>query len=648
MRRGSVNRFRARSVGDRAGRALSISTVVGVVLAFAAGAHAADGTGLWFDDPDDIFRDGSEAQLHLRGVAQFLDPLADATLTVTLSDGRSAEGVAGADGRFGFRVESFDPEAILTLRARGVETQAHLEFASWLGDLAFLHETAGDVAALAEAEVPALRVNPHQTALYVGIRDLPATTLSPSGRSFALQAGGWSPVDVFSNRGPLIAMMSAGDLPLPAGAETTLQAASEEALVAAATAAAAELPSEGCPNDASCVAADRITNDPTQVAVLAEPPFDTTLQVYFPLAIGSSARGFRLHLSGDGNGTLGYGASPVSPVEWTTTETPNVFRIERADGQPLAVSSFSGFHSSCGCQVEQQLVDLALRVMFATGPGNGIMLGYTSESERRFPANPEIPTEPAAVAVPTFHFAVLQDDVPNAAFDDPSGHTLILPRCGMPDCSPFETPGSVSALGEVSEPHRFEPGGTGTTLRLGDSFTWVQDELGRLTIDYASGAVARYLITTHDRANGTVAVTQDSGTGSVFALSSEYAIADGSGGFVEADLVDHDFVSVIACDMPFASATSFCRPEDEFVTRFNADGTGTAGGGTLTWSLDPQGRLVYTRFIGDDVFQIRTWEKITSDAGNLYVLENVSASFPPEGTEPSFAPTARFQRFRRR
>lgn len=623
--------------------------LLAVALTFGACATATADSGLWFDDPELIFRDGSETQLHLDGVARFLDPLADAALIVTSSDGRSAEGRAGPDGRFGLHVEVLDPQAVLSLRARGVDTQSHLEFASWLGDLAFLQDAASDSNALDETQVPALQVNPHQTALFVGIRDLPATSLSPAGRSVPLQAGGWNPLDVFSNRGPLIAMMAAGDLPLPAGADTTLHAVSDTALVIAAADAATALSTQGCPDDLLCTATNRITNDATQVPVLAEPPFDTTLQVYYPLSIGSSIGGHRLRLAQDGSGTLGYGSSPVVPAEWTTTETPNVFRITREDGQPLEISTFFGTHSSCGCQVEQQQVTLALRVMFATGPGNGIMLGYSVESERRFPANPEIPTEPGAISVPAFHFATLQDDVPNAPFDDPSGRTVILPRCGMPDCSFFETPGSISSLSEVNEPHRFEADGTGMTLRLGDAFTWERDNLGRLIVDYASGATVRYLVATHDRSNGTALATLETSTGDVFALSSsEFAIADTNPGFTVADLVDREFVSAIGCDMPFASVGEFCRPKYESVIRFNADGTGTAGSGALTWSLDPQGRLTYTRFSGGVVFLIRTWEKIASDADSLYVLENTSETFPPAGTEPSFAPTARFQRFRRR
>ena len=136
----------------------------------------------------ELFRDSMEEFVILHGQARFLAPLANAQITVSGSDGRQISTEADNDGRFTLRLELLSSQTVYEARARGIDDQAHEEYASWLGQRDFLLERAGVDREVSETSLPALRLNPFQTGLYVAMRDLPVSPLTPPNRDFERRA----------------------------------------------------------------------------------------------------------------------------------------------------------------------------------------------------------------------------------------------------------------------------------------------------------------------------------------------------------------------------------------------------------------------------------------------------------------------------
>lgn len=625
------------------GRATGWNATFALLIAFGSTSTLAS---IRFDEPTQIFRDGGEPQIAITGLARTTVALPDAQVTVTSSDGRRAEGVADATGRFSLRADIIDPTAILSIRARGIGAQSHLEVASLPGDFAFLLERGGGIgASISEIEVPALDVNLHQTALYAGMVAVPPTVLAPTGRPFELLAGGFSLFDVFLQRGRLLPLLASGQIALPAGAETILDAISDPSRAIQAYDAAQALGSGGCPSHPVCAAQALISSSADQVRLLDPPPFGVKLLSYITFTGGTSGLSLELELAADGSGNVAYAENARIAAVWAATATPGVVRVARADGNPLSSSTSYPTHPSCACQVEQTTVEIALRVVFAEGPRGVVLLGFSSERERRYPNNPAIPTVIDPVLEPTFLASTVGSGETRGAFGLLAGTSYVLPRCGMPDCSFLDTPGSASTLSLVREPHRFDPGGSGATLRLGETFDWSVDAEGRLDVDYHSGASARFEIGSLDRTGGIAGSTFTASTGATYVTSSDFMEYEPDARFTVAELTSRTYTSTIGCDMPFAVLSPNCRPGNEFTYRFNADGTGTAGSGTLTWTLDAQGRLEFRRFSGSTLFQVRNWQKVAGDASGVHVLENFGALNPPPDTSGSYAPTARLLRY---
>jgi hypothetical protein len=613
--------------------------------------------GIEFDSPERVFSDGMETSVRFHGEAGFLEPLAGAAIRVEGSDGSRGSGVADVEGRFAFKVEAVNPQAVITVSARGSGAQSMLEFASTLGDFGFLAETAGQAGFLTSAELPALKVNPHQTALHVGMRDLPPSVLSPpQGRAFSLQAGSWNAIDVFSNRGPLIALLAAGDLPLPDGAATTLEAISDLELAMVSYAEMKALPYEAVPGNPRFDAETRIGSDPSQVALLENPPLGVALHSYLPGSLITYMAGPRLELAADGSGLFGWSYDVSVAVDWSATESSTVFRLVRADGEPLSVQESFRFMDPCPiegrpspCQVRTLYTTTTAHVSFVTGPRNEIIFGVTGDLELRYPDNPDIPTQMvrSAMAPVTYHPA-LRNGLPRAAFE-PGGKDLVLPRCVTVDCSPVEVSGTPlwrDGNTAAQEPHRFDPDGSGRTLRLDESFTWVVGVDGALTIDYSDGTAARFEIASHDRAYGTTTVAHILPTAEEFGFAAAFVPIQGSRAFSETDLVGHTFEQE-GCDYPFGGIEGDSACDFNLIYAFESGGVGTALGGPMQWSIDTQGRVVIRRLASDgSLRQIRAWEMISEDADRIYVLQNHSTFFfvfdpAPTDFQPSFGPTTR-------
>lgn len=613
-------------------------------------------------EPPEIFRDSMEEFVVLHGQARFLAPLAGAQITVSGSDGRQTSTEADGDGRFTIRLELLSSQTVYEARARGIGGQAHEEYASWLGQRDFLLERAGVDREVSEADLPALRLNPFQTGLYVAMRDLPVSPLTPANRDFERRARSFSAMD-FYYRAPLIAMLGAGDLALPEGAQTTLQAVSSQALALQAQ-LVVEQDTSSCPDNPLCTATDRVRRDPDQLPLIP-PPMGITIQPYITYAVGSTIDSPRFQLEPGGSGTLGtssgFGApTGVADVNWI--DTGDYTRITRTDDSPFSESISYPFHPSCSCQVKAVYSTVAYRMIFADGPAGTLLLGHNAETEITYPENPEIPTV-VTTSAPAITFGTVLDDVGLSGFSNPGGSPLVLPTCLLPDCSlPPSTNIFHSNQPVITEPHHFNPDGTGNTTRLDQTFTWNLAG-GVLQVEYASGTSASWAMASADRQYGTTTGVFTTADGIEMPVSRMFAPAQPGAQFHAGNVAGISYQSRIGDDYPYSilSPGSSDRPGTPPSARlkFNADGTGEDPNGAnyaLTWSIDDAGRLTFVRerigFPPNSIYpHRRTWELIAEDAQSILVLESIEVPelvggvYQPLPAERTIYPTGRLFRY---
>lgn len=595
----------------------------------------------------EIFSDSMEEFVLLQGEARFIQPLAFAVVTVSDGTGATITTTANEHGLFEAKFFFNNPRAILEVRARGVDGQGHEEYASYLGDMGFLIERAGEDRTLGVADLPALRLNPFQTGLYVAMRDIP--TLPPAAGEDSIQrrARSFSTID-FSSRAPMIAALAAGDLTLPAGAATTLEAMSDEAL-AYEVKLEEQQDTRSCPDNPICKNNELVSNDADQLP-LTPPLLGQTLQQYLAPGLGFGGYSLRIQLETDGTGELVMSDQETTPeraVLWTI-EVDDVVRVTAADGEPLSEFVSYTWHDDCNCQIRTIYATVAIRLLFAEGPAGTVLMGNTGEMEERFPDNPEMPTVPATIYRPwAINPTVVDDHGFAGGFHDPAGTTMVLPRCGNSDCGPAP-PSYYSTAPVVAEPHRFDADGSGMTLRLEDTFNWTRDAEGRLSISYASGAQGFFVAAALPTAvTGVTTGVFTASTGIPVLIADDYvAILNGTAFSEEA--VPGTYLSRINSAYPYSFYQYDMQP---FGYVFNPDGSGNQLGGTrpLSWAVDTQGRLSFvlentSPNPSSSYPQRRNWELLGQDADSIYVLEFIQTPDPDSGElseTPEFGPTSR-------
>lgn len=565
---------------------------------------------------DALFSDSFEAPtIRLRGVVSFTTPLAFANVILTGSNGQMYSSTADAEGKFEFTLEVHEEAEVFSVRARGNGAQSWLEFAAWLGDGVFLREIAGPEGLIDTTVLPALHVNPHQTGLYLAIRDLPPSSINV-GRPAQRAASSFSSNDA-TKRGALVALLADGAAPMPAGAATTLQAVGELPL---AIELVESLGGEficyvNQPESPECIALARVVRDPTQVP-LASPPTDVALHPYTSFEVGANYNYPRLVLSATGNGQLTWTDAffaPAAPITWSTLPSGEV-RVVHRDGLPLRRFLISAWHPSCGCGVWREVATMAALVQFVRGPMGTLAVGVVYEAEYRYPDNPEIPPEIVAPLPLSRLTQVLVDDRPLNAIPVVPGESWVLPHCMTAYCL---GPGNV----ESAEAHDFHANGTGITDRTQLEFQWSMSPLGNLLIAYADGAQARHVLASADRVAATSTSVQVGASGDILTLSQPIMRAEARG-FDAADLIGFEFRSLRGCERPFAEIEIVCRSTGGY--SFATGGSGSNFGGTLSWSIDPQSRLIFIRYRSDgSIAQRRVWERIAEVGDTLYVLEQI-------------------------
>lgn len=569
---------------------------------------------------DVLFSDRFEAPtLHLRGVVSFTEPLPFANVILTSSNGPVHTTTADAEGKFELTLEVYGEDEAFDIRAHGNGNQSWLEFASWLGDGAFLSENAGPEGIIDTTALPALHVNPFQTGIYLAIRDLPP---SPGnvGRPAQRAAASFSSDDA-TKRGALVALLADGGAPLPAGAATTLQAVGELPL---AIQLVESLGGEFIcylnePESRECIALARVVSDPTQVP-MASPPTDVALHPYTSFELGVTNNYPRLFLGASGNGELLWNEAiyaPSKPITWTTLASGLVRGVHR-DGLPLHSYLISAVHPSCNCLVIREVVATAVRAQYVRGPLGSLSVGVNYEGEYRYPNNPEIPPEFVAPFPLSRLTQVQVGDRPLHAIPVVPGDSWVLPHCMTAYCI-------VSGTVESAEAHLFRADGTGIARRSQLEFQWSTSPLGNLQITYADGAQARHVLASANRQTATSTSVQVGASGDIMVLSQPIMRTEGRG-FDAADLIGFQLRSLRGCERPFAEIEPACRSTNGY--SFANGGTGSGYNAPLTWSIDAQGRLIFIRYRTNGAISTRrVWERIAEVGGILYVLEQVE--YPP-------------------
>ena len=569
---------------------------------------------------DVLFSDGFEAPtIHLRGVVSFTAPLAFANVILTSSNGQVHASTADAEGNFELTLETYGEDEVFDVRARGSGDESWLEFAAWLGDGAFLGEIAGPDGLIDTTALPALHVNPHQTGIYLAIRDLPPSPFNVD-RPAQRAAASFSSTDA-TTRGALVALLADGGATLPAGAATTLQAVGELPL---AIQLVESLGGEficyvNQPEWPECIALARVVSDPTQVP-LASPPTDVALHPYTSFEMGVSYNYPRLFLGATGEGELLWTEAifaPAKPIVWSMLPSGEV-RVVHRDGLPLHSFLISGTHPSCNCSVWREVAAMAARAKYVRGPLGTLTVGVVYEGEYRYPFNPEIPPETVPPLQLMRQTQVLIDDRPLKAIPVVPGDSWVLPHCMTEYCL-------AGGYVESAEAHLFHADGSGITNRSQLGFQWSMSPLGNLLIAYADGAQARHVFASADRVAATSSSLQVGVSGDIQTLS-QPILRKQDRGFDAADLIGFQLTSLRNCDRPFAELQSVCRNTSGY--SFATGGTGTGFNTPLTWSIDPEGRLIFLRYrIDGAIAQRRVWERIAEVDGTLFVLEQIEA--PP-------------------
>ncbi len=636
-------------------RALGASLIFAVSLIAASAAiaktpHIDSARGALPEDLE-IFVDGMEEFVWLHGQARFLEPLAEAQVVVSGDAGNTVTTTTDENGFFSAKFVFGNPRAIVQVRARGTGAQAHEEYASYLGDMDFLLERAGEGRSLSIADVPALRLNPFHTGLYVAMRDIPALPAGSTVPDFARRARSFSSVDL-TNRAPLIALLAAGDLDLPAGAATTLEAMSNEAWAAEVMAASQQLPWE-CPSSPLCLAYKRTGSDPDQLPLLP-PQTGRTLQGYIAPGLGQSVSQGRIRLEEGGLGELTLEAffpAAQRAIEWEIVD--GAVRVTALDGNPLRSLISYDYFPSCGCQIYTVYATVAMRLLFAEGPGGVVLMGKTDETERRYPDNPEIPTVPATASHPRAISPTVADDIGLAGgFANPAGTTIVLPRCLNPDCS-YPPPITFGPNAVVNEPHRFDAGGNGAALRLGETFTWTRNPQGRLHVAYSSGTEAIFVSAALPTAVTGIATSVFTTSDNYqISIADDYAIIQDTALFSEAN-APGSYLSKINFSYPYGSLGNIGSPNSGFDLFPGGGGHDLGGTRPLTWSVDGHGRLSFVRAntspSANPLYpQRRNWELLGRHGNSIYVLESVQIPDPDTGefpAAPEFPPTGRLLRY---
>ncbi|HVF36058.1 MAG TPA: hypothetical protein VND91_12115 [Candidatus Saccharimonadia bacterium] len=555
--------------------------------------------------------------VRLQGRAFFTAPLANASLSVSGAPIVSGSPTTDAAGNYDITISSVTATQVVTLTARGVGGDAAIVYRTTPGTLQSLITAAAGDGIVTSAEEPYIDLTPFTTGVHLALTAAVAPTPLAGQPEFDRAKLAFSPSDAF-RRTFIIAALSSGAVTRPIGYTSTLDTAST---ISAAGDTFDRMfgPTDCLP--AACAARDAVFAPPVvPVAPLIENVEYRTYIPFAPESLGSLYEGLRFD-----TGSTGQVRGLKAPQAFTWSATSgSTFRLVPNSGSFGTFINFPFLNCGAGlAQVQSQVTTNALNVRILRGPGGTTLLQLGDESTTTFPFNPECAAQGGTkINAPRSFVNVVPGTTP-LQFDDPAGTTMALPSCST-RCAGSPVI-EFSSDNFVNEFHTFVGGGTGTTQRLGLTFTWVRNPDGTLQLAYSNGASAKFTrLADESPAYGSVMLEFNDTDGTAHVAHGTYMLRDPVGDFGTAT---GDFYSKNNKGSPFATVDTSLRLPFGF--RFQPDGTGSRLDGlsrVVRWSLSPdRRRLTFDQFADATStanLARRIWDFVRIDGDDVYVLEN--------------------------
>lgn len=593
---------------------------------------------------DTIFHSGIEPGLTIDGRVYWPGPIAGAVVTARFGD-QLATTSSRADGRFGLVIEHrhVSGTPLVELTARGTGTQAHIEYAGQLGPFDRLLTAAGSDEVLDIDEEAFANLTPYSTAVSAFMRaengHLPLQSLAAFERSARSQ----QTVHI-ADMVNAIAFAAQGDLPLPAGYDTTWAALTDMAgtqqLYADWYTALYATSCSSQPDAPICTIFSDLVGNSTVF-----PP-------------GQPVPGLRYAVSNGG----GFGFEAGKPVTvfvfagdtgsfWNQGEGPITFDVEvqgdgrslltRQDGQPF--TTIETWRYINGQQVRSLIETVSYTVRFDRSAGNLAAYSLSPRMRYRYPDNPEIPTEylPEQGALP-------QVSLGNPLPASQSGNRGPLAGKRWLASTPFDY-GTGFAGALAADIHGVGTS-AGITERGGLSFTVPSESADDFTLDYGDVQVVTRLVNEDYPGLWRTELSITSVTGTAYASGILVQVDAPQMAWSAANVpgLYRSRINGHICDGPWGDIDvlweygNCAGTQGWFGFQLNADGTGIQAPNTspaaVTWTLPggvDAGRLRIDRMSGATLTQSRGWEVIKVVGDRYWIIENLVQGSSPATFQPS-------------
>jgi hypothetical protein len=641
----------------------SSARLVVLAMAIPIGAEAQAHCG----SPSDIFSDGAEAGVLIAGHVRSPQPLADAEVTACVG-GRAYRVQADAQGDFSVGISAPSPSrSTVEVFARGSGLDSRVEWHSVLGTAGDLQNRAGGDGRLTADEDPTVIVSPRTTAWGAALRVAGGGSVSQDARELERHADALQ-LHYTSLIGAGLILLERGDLAMPQGANTTLEAVDGLARLQSFY---AELPGaivagscrDWTPELPECSAL-RIHNTDPRIAPTIDIPEGIVLAPYlgYEGTIDRGGRGLRVGpgaTSADYWEAGGHSSASSGPVPTLTAQPGWALSLGHADERSLW--SVSGFWSNSPSTptglVYETRETYAYHVNAYRGIGGRLLLAIDRSIRRTFPDNPEYPNQ---VMPPDFRFVLpelasegglterLKSSLPRIS----SGRYLVPLPAGVATAQTHEAAYDVAT---------FSPNGSVNFERLGIVGTWQQAAVdsanpGAVTLSLASmppSQVRLEFVAEESPALWRVrALTlNDSAQSRAIHQAMLTPAMPLSAGF-DARVAPATYWATNAASLCFGplgsidrlSAFRYCSLDPRWT--FEAGGTGQSTGSAnpMSWTLGSGNDLGRLRMIWWQLSH--GWQKLRVDGGSMLILENrVQYPYPQMPPQPSsFEPTGRILR----
>lgn len=592
---------------------------------------------------DTIFHSGIEPGLTIDGRVYWPGPIAGAVVTARFGD-QIATTSSRTDGRFGLVIEHrhVSGTPLVELTARGTGTQAHIEYAGQLGPFDRLLTAAGADEILDIDEEAFANLTPYSTAVSAFMRaengHLPLQSLAAFERSARSQ----QTVHI-ADMVKAIAFAAQGDLPLPAGYDTTWAALTDMAgtqqLYADWYTALYATSCSSQPDAPICTIFSDLVGNST-VFPPGQPVPGLRYAVSNGGGFGFESAAFVQTLSIDGSTGSSWNQFGDGPFAIEANlEGDGRYLLTRQDGEPFSTIEFWRYIN--GQQVRTLMETESYTVRFDRSAGNLAAYSLSGRMRYRYPDNPEIPTE----------FLPEQGALPQVSLGNPlpasqSGNRG--PLAGKRWLASIPSPGSINS-GLDADIHAVNAGG-GVTERGSRAFTVPSESADDFTLDYGDVQVVTRLVNEDYPGLWRTELSITSVTGTAYASGILVQVDAPQMAWSAANVpgLYRSRINGHTCNGPWGDIDVLWEyggcagTQGWFGFQLNADGTGIQAPNTspaaVTWTLPggvDAGRLRIDRMSGATLTQSRGWEVIKVVGDRYWIIENLVQGSSPATFQPS-------------